>query len=78
VAVNSGSTALEVAYKTLDVRDRQVLTPTNTNFATAAAAYAEAKVEFYDNGLYPNLADVEEHLTEDTVGLTPALESRYF
>jgi perosamine synthetase len=70
VAVNSGSTALEVAYKTLNVRDRQVLIPTNTNFATAAAAaYAGAKVEFYDNGLYPNLADIEERLTEDTAGL---------
>lgn len=70
VAVNSGSTALEIAYRSLDVTDRQVLIPTNTNFATAAAAvYAGAKVELYDNGLYPNVDDLYERLTEDTAAL---------
>lgn len=70
IAVNSGSTALEIAYKTLGIEGRQVLIPTNTNFATAAAAaYAGAKVEFYDNGLYPSTEDLNGRLTEDTAGL---------
>ena len=70
VAVNSGSTALEISYKALDVKGRQLLVPTNTNFTTAAAAmYAGTKVEFYDNGLYPSLKDIENRLTEDTAGL---------
>lgn len=67
IAVNSGSTALEIAYKALDVKDRQVLVPTNTNFATAAAAvYAGANVELYDNGLYPDFDDLTERLNADT------------
>lgn len=70
VAVNSGSTALQVIYRSLEVEDRQVLIPTNTNFATAAAAsYAGANIEFYDNGLYPDVEDINERLTEDTAGL---------
>lgn len=71
VAVNSGSTALEIAYKTLDVKDKQVLIPTNTNFATAAAAaYAGAKVEFYDSGLYPDAEDISSRLNEHTGAVT--------
>lgn len=67
IAVNSGSTALEIIYRSLDVEGRQVLVPSNTNFATAAAAvYAGAKVELYDNGLYPNEDDFAERLNEDT------------
>jgi dTDP-4-amino-4,6-dideoxygalactose transaminase len=70
VAVNSGSTALEIIYKTLEVKDRQVLIPTNTNFATAAAAvYAGAKVEFYDNGVYPDTVDLMRRLTKDTAAV---------
>lgn len=70
VAVNSGSTALEIIYKTLNVKDRQVLIPTNTNFATAAAAvYAGANVEFYDNGIYPDIDDLMSRLTKDTAAL---------
>ncbi len=67
LAVNSGSTALEIAYKALDVENRQVLIPTNTNFATAAAAvYAGANVELYDNGIYPDFDDLTERLNADT------------
>jgi dTDP-4-amino-4,6-dideoxygalactose transaminase len=66
VAVNSGSTALEIIYKALNVKDRRVLIPTNTNFATAAAAvYAGANVEFYDNGVYPDAEDLMSRLTND-------------
>ncbi len=66
VAVNSGSTALEIIYRSLGVNGQKVLIPTNTNFATAAAAvYAGAHVEFYDNGLYPDTDKLLEQLTPD-------------
>jgi perosamine synthetase len=70
VSVNSGSTALEVIYKMFDTQDRKILMPSNTNFATAAAAKnAEADIEFYDGGLYPNIADIESRLTDDVAAL---------
>jgi dTDP-4-amino-4,6-dideoxygalactose transaminase len=70
VSVNSGSTALEIIYKMTDTKDRKILMPSNTNFATAAAAKnAEAQVEFYDGGLYPNVEDIESRLTPDTAAL---------
>lgn len=70
VAVNSGSTALEIIFRSLDVRGRTVLVPTNTNFATAAAAlYAGAHVRLYDGGLYPDTADIARTLTPDVASV---------
>lgn len=67
---SSGSTALEIAYKALGVAGRDVLVPTNTNYATAAAALAAgARVEFYDGGLYPDLADLRPRITERTAAV---------
>lgn len=67
VAVSSGSTALEIIYRSLGVGGRQVLVPSNTNYATAAAAAnAGADVELYDSGLYPDFDDLDERLSEDT------------
>ncbi|MFE3542671.1 DegT/DnrJ/EryC1/StrS family aminotransferase [Nocardia sp. NPDC059177] len=64
VAVNSGSTALEIIFSWLDVAGRTVLVPTNTNYATAAAALrAGARVELYDSGLYPDLDDIAARLS---------------
>src|SRR5919108_4173178 len=37
IAVNSGTSALEILLRLRDVTDKTVLVPTNTNFATAAA-----------------------------------------
>ena len=37
VAVNSGTSALEIILRTLDIEGREVIVPTNTFFATAAA-----------------------------------------
>src|SRR5205814_10664746 len=49
VAVNSGSTALEVIYRHIGVAGKEVLVPTNTNFATAAAViHAGGTPVFYD------------------------------
>ncbi|WP_054816103.1 DegT/DnrJ/EryC1/StrS family aminotransferase [Nocardia arizonensis] len=64
VAVNSGSTALEIIFAGVGVAGRTVLVPTNTNYATAAAAQrAGARVELYDSGLYPDLDDIAARLT---------------
>jgi dTDP-4-amino-4,6-dideoxygalactose transaminase len=63
VAVNSGSTALEIIYRALAAEGGTVLVPTNTNFATAAAAlHAGARVELYDGGLYPDVVDIERRM----------------
>ncbi|MBF6325839.1 DegT/DnrJ/EryC1/StrS family aminotransferase [Nocardia cyriacigeorgica] len=70
VAVNSGSTALEIIFRSLDVHGRTVLVPTNTNYATAAAAgHAGARVQLYDSGLYPHLDDIGARLTPDVAAV---------
>jgi len=49
VAVSSGTSALEIILRALDVDGREVLVPANTFFATAAAAlHAGARVRFVD------------------------------
>lgn len=63
IAVNSGAIALEIIFRVLEVHGRTVLVPTNSNYATAAAALAAgATVELYDSGLYPDLADLKRRL----------------
>src|ERR1044071_704633 len=37
VAVNSGTSALEIIFRTLVVEGRDILVPANTNYATVAA-----------------------------------------
>ncbi len=49
IAVNSGTSALEIILRSLGVDGREVLVPANTFFATAAAAmHAGAEVKFVD------------------------------
>jgi dTDP-4-amino-4,6-dideoxygalactose transaminase/dienelactone hydrolase len=49
VGVSSGSAALEIAFRALEVADRTVLVPVNTFFATAASAVrAGARIGFVD------------------------------
>lgn len=49
VAVNSGTSALEIALRALGVEGKEVLVPTNTFFATAAAVlHAGGRVRFVD------------------------------
>ncbi|MGX1811456.1 DegT/DnrJ/EryC1/StrS family aminotransferase [Nocardia sp. NPDC055321] len=70
IAVNSGTIALEIIFRSLGVDGRTVLVPTNTNYATAAAAInAGARVRLYDSGLYPDLADVHDKLTPDVAAV---------
>ncbi len=59
IAVSSGTSALEIIFRTLDVKDREVVIPTNTFFATAAAV-------LHAGGI-PRLADV----SPDTLALSP-------
>src|SRR5262249_35977948 len=49
IAVNSGTSALEISLRILDVAGREVIVPANTFFATAGAAvHAGARVVFAD------------------------------
>lgn len=59
IAVSSGTSALEIIFRILAVKDREVVIPTNTFFATAAAAVHAGGI--------PRLADI----SPDTLALSP-------
>ena len=64
IAVNSGSSALEIIFRSIGVRGSSVLVPSNTNFATAISALnAGANVRLYDSGLFPKIRDIEEQIS---------------
>jgi perosamine synthetase len=73
VAVNSGTSALEIIFRTLGVEGKDVLVPTNTFFATAAAVvHAGGRPILMDLdsdsfGIQPE--DVEKSLTAKTAGV---------
>jgi perosamine synthetase len=73
IAVNSGTSALEIILRVLGVAGREVLVPTNTFFATAAAVvHAGGRPVLVDMdpdsfGVRPE--DVEKALTPATAGL---------
>jgi perosamine synthetase len=73
VAVNSGTSALEIALRALGVAGREVVVPANTFFATAAAAvHAGAKVRFADverTTLALDLATLDRQLNEHTAAV---------
>jgi dTDP-4-amino-4,6-dideoxygalactose transaminase len=73
VAVGSGTSALEIILRSLDVEGREVIVPANTFFATAAAVvHAGARVVFVDcdpDTMAFDLADVEAHLTADSAAV---------
>ena len=70
VAVNSGTAALEVIYRAIDVRGGEVVVPTNTFLSTAnAVAFAGGRPVFADidpGSLCVGVADVERALTTRT------------
>jgi dTDP-4-amino-4,6-dideoxygalactose transaminase len=69
VAVNSGTAALEIILRALDVEGHSVVIPTNTFFATPAAAlHAGARVIFadVDDSLCLDAASVEARIRPDT------------
>lgn len=73
IAVNSGTSALEIILRSLGVAGRDVLVPTNTFFATAAAVvHAGGRPVLVDMdpdsfGIRPE--DVEKALTANTAGV---------
>ena len=73
IATNSGTSALEIIFRSLDIAGKDVLVPTNTFFATAAAILqAGGRPVFVD--MDPETFGVSERaltaaLTPNTVGL---------
>ncbi|MEM3087064.1 MAG: DegT/DnrJ/EryC1/StrS family aminotransferase [Halobacteria archaeon] len=61
VAVNSGTSSLEIILRCLEAEDKKVIVPANTFFATAAAAvHAGGKVAFVDSAPDHLMADADK------------------
>ena len=73
VTVNSGTSSLEIILRALDIQGRDVLVPTNTFFATAAAVvHAGGRPVFVDmdpESFAVKPEDVEKSLTPKTAGI---------
>src|SRR2546430_8897887 len=73
VAVSSGTSAIEITLRILEVAGKDVLIPTNTFFATAAAVvHAGGNPVFVDinpDTLALSLEQLERRLTPRTVGV---------
>ena len=73
IAVNSGTSAIEIPLRILGVAGKKVIIPTNTFFATALAVmHAGGEVQFADADAETFSIDVEtleDRITEDTVGI---------
>jgi dTDP-4-amino-4,6-dideoxygalactose transaminase len=73
VAVNSGTSSIEIILRALDVQGKDVLVPTNTFFATAAAVvHAGGNPVFLDmdpESFSIHAREVEKSLTPKTAGI---------
>jgi perosamine synthetase len=73
VAVNSGTSSLEISLRIFDVRDKTVLVPSNTFFATpAAVVHAGGRPRFVDADpatFAISLEEIRRRITEDTAGV---------
>ena len=72
VAVNSGTSALEIPLRALDVKGHSVIVPTNTFFATPASViHAGGKAIFADvtENLCIEPESIKENIREDTKGV---------
>lgn len=73
VAVSSGSSALEIVMRILDVKNKEVLIPTNTFFSTAAAAlFAGGRVRLVDvspESFSLDLKNIKKRITKNTAGV---------
>jgi dTDP-4-amino-4,6-dideoxygalactose transaminase len=73
VAVNSGTSSLEIPLRIFGVRDKTVLVPTNTFFATPAAViHAGGKPRFVEADpatFAMSLEGIKSRVTEDTAGV---------
>ena len=75
VAVNSGTSALEIPLRALGVNGKTIIVPTNTFMATPLAVFhAGAKVVFADissKTLSVDPKEIEKRITNNTVGVIP-------
>jgi perosamine synthetase len=73
VAVNSGTSALEIILRTLEIEGRDVIVPTNTFFATAAAVVHAGGnpilVDLDPESFAVRPEDVEAAITPNTAGI---------
>ena len=70
VAVNSGTTALEILLRIRNIKGKTVLVQANTNYATAAAVlFAGGKLKLLDGGIYPSLEDIRNVVDKSTVAI---------
>lgn len=73
IAVNSGSSAIEISMRILGIKDKEVLVPVNTFVATAVSVMlAGGKVRFVDidpNTLSINLKSLKHKISKKTVGV---------
>ncbi|MFE6926295.1 DegT/DnrJ/EryC1/StrS family aminotransferase [Nocardia sp. NPDC057663] len=70
VSVNSGSTALEILFRSIGIAGRDVLVPTNTNFATAMSVVAAGGIPvFYDSGLAATLDAILSKISPRTAAV---------
>ena len=73
VAVNSGTSALEISLRALNVEGKSIIVPTNTFMATPLAAiHAGAKVIFADiseKTLSIQADEIKKKITKNTVGI---------
>lgn len=73
VAVNSGTAALEIILRTLEIAGRDVLVPANTNYATVApvlrAGGRPVLMDTDPESLGTSPAEVERRLTKNTAGV---------
>ncbi len=73
IAVNSGTSALEIIFRALGVEGKDVIVPTNTFFATAAAVvHAGARpvlVDMDPESFAVRPEDIEDHITPKTAGV---------
>jgi perosamine synthetase len=73
VSANSGASALELALRALDVRGREVIVPTNTNYASAGAVVLAGGTPVFcdtDAGtLSPRVDQIRERISPKTAGI---------
>ena len=61
LAVNSGTSALEMIFRSVQPVSKTILIPTNTNFATVIAAMnAGFEIRLYDSHLYTHFEDIQK------------------
>jgi perosamine synthetase len=73
IGVNSGTSALEIVYRFLDIRNKEVITPTNTHIATSnAVLFAGGKPVLADtdpSNLCVDVDDVRSKVTKKTAAV---------